>query len=70
MKGKTKAFAAAHHSGKEAFRAGKSLSDCPYHDIRAGKYGNIVTFSRAFMREWCEGFLEAQGVGRVKSLEG
>jgi hypothetical protein len=55
-----KAFDGAYRKGKEAFKAGKSPADCPYHDTRAGKYGNIVTFSRAFMKEWHEGFLEAQ----------
>jgi ribosome modulation factor len=47
----------AYNKGAKAYADGKDLSDCPYQDKRndSGK----LTWSRAFIRAWQLGYLEA-----------
>lgn len=49
-----KALDTARAKGIDAAMSGKSESDCPYRDKRT--YRGRVTFSRAFMKAWLEGF--------------
>ena len=48
-------FAGAYRKGRQASEDGKSLTDCPYTDKRTD-HKNGVTFSRAFVKAWYEGF--------------
>lgn len=50
-----KALMGAYRKGQKAREEGKCLSDCPYIDKRTSD--GSVTFSRAFIRAWKEGFL-------------
>jgi ribosome modulation factor len=51
-------FRRAYWRGREDQQAGKTIEDCPYHDIR-GNAGH-VTFSRAYRNAWISGFSEAE----------
>jgi ribosome modulation factor len=52
-----KAFLSAREKGRDARRRGEPKSACPYRDKR-GLSGH-VTFSRAFLKAWLEGWEEA-----------
>ena len=52
------AFEGAKRKGFIAGLQGKLQDECPYEDIRAGKYGHIVTWSRGFQHAWLEGWQE------------
>lgn len=49
----------AERKGREAFRAGKPRSACPYEDKR-GHWHNMITWSRAFITAWNDGWDEAK----------
>ena len=55
----TRAFYGAYQKGFDAYHNGAPQA-CPYRDKRAGRYNHIVTFSRAFILFWHEGFTDAQ----------
>lgn len=46
----------ARRKGREAHAAGTLRSRCPYGDFRGGRHGNIITWSRAFIRAWEDGW--------------
>lgn len=48
----------AYRKGSAAFQEGRSLSDCPYADYR--KHNGRLTWSRAYIRAWEDGFRDAQ----------
>lgn len=48
----------AFHKGMGAALAGESLEDCPYRDKR--KANGRLTFSRAFINAWRDGFEHAK----------
>lgn len=54
MNWRNKAMAGAYRKGRTAARVGIKRTSCPYMDLR-GPSGH-VTFSRAFMRAWREGW--------------
>ena len=60
------AFEGAKRKGFIAGLQGKLQDECPYEDIRAGKYGHIVTWSRGFQHAWLEGWEE--GFERYKEI--
>ena len=60
------AFDGAKRKGFIAGLQGKLPDECPYKDIRAGKYGHIVTWSRGFQHAWFEGWKE--GFERYKEI--
>ena len=51
-----KALEGAKRKGREAREAGLPESACPYGDKRGGRHGHMITFSRAFIRAWLEGY--------------
>lgn len=51
-------FKTAKRKGFIAGLQGKSEDECPYRDIRAGKYDQVVTWSRGFQHAWLEGWRE------------
>ena len=51
----TSALEGAERKGREAYRAGKKESDCPYEDKR-GHWHNMITWSRAFITAWLDGY--------------
>jgi hypothetical protein len=51
----TAALFGAYRKGRKAAQEGRPASS-PYTDKRGGRYNNVVTFSRAFMRMWHEGY--------------
>ena len=53
------ALEGAERKGREAFLTGKPRSACPYKDKRQD-YRNIVTWSRAFITAWHDGYDEAE----------
>lgn len=55
-----KHFYGAYKKGRKAFQADGDSAVCPYQDKRGGRYNHIVTFSRAFIAYWFEGFEDAQ----------
>lgn len=59
MRKKASHWVGAYRKGREAYRDGKGLGDCPYSDRRTrnGK----VTFSRAFQGRWHEGWWDERG---------
>jgi len=50
-----RAFRGAYAKGVQAAREGKPRRS-PYSDLKAGRYGQIPTFSRGFIRAWLEGY--------------
>jgi hypothetical protein len=54
-----KALETAQRKGRLAFFDGYRLGDCPYADKRTIGMRNGVTFSRAFIRAWTAGWVEA-----------
>ena len=50
------ALLGAYRKGRDARRAGDPRTSCPYKDKRGGHHGHVVTFSRAFMRMWRDGW--------------
>lgn len=50
-------FYSAYCRGRRCFQEGTTIN--PYSDIRAGRHGQVVTFSRAFARYWREGYEDA-----------
>lgn len=52
----SKALEGAKRKGREARAAGLPESACPYEDKRGGRHGQIITYSRAFIRAWLEGW--------------
>lgn len=56
----SRAFVGAYRKGRLAAMEGKSRFTCPYPDYRAGRRGNITTYSRTFQRVWREGWDDAQ----------
>jgi ribosome modulation factor len=52
----SKSFESAKRKGFLAGLQGKSIDECPYEDLRAGKYNNVVTWSRGFIRAWIDGW--------------
>jgi hypothetical protein len=60
LKTRNRAFIAAYLKGRKAFADGKDVGrDCPYYDHR-GSNENSVTFSRAFIRHWTDGWMDAK----------
>lgn len=55
---KNRAFLSAYMKGFNAGAGGAKRSSCPYDDHR-GNYHEMVTFSRAFIRYWMEGYDDA-----------
>ncbi len=53
------ALLGAYRKGRRAAEAGQRRAS-PYTDKRGGPHANVVTFSRAFMRMWYEGFDDAK----------
>ena len=60
---KNRAFKSAWWSGVYAFRTGKAITECPYSDLRGGRNGYIITWSRAFRRFWTQGYRDAEKIG-------
>jgi ribosome modulation factor len=52
--GSASPFDAAIIRGHNAFKSGKSVSDCPYKDIR--KRDGRLTFGRAWVKAWHDGY--------------
>jgi len=50
-----RALDGANKKGREARQEGKPKTSCPYRDKR-GEYRGSVTFSRAFIGEWMDGW--------------
>lgn len=50
-----RAFLGAWRKGYAARKAGKPCRS-PYEDLRGGKHGNVVTFSRTFIKQWERGW--------------
>ena len=56
-----KHFYGAYKRGRAAYAKEKqSYEECPYPDYRGGRYGNIITYSRAFRRYWYKGWQDAE----------
>lgn len=49
-----KAFFGAYKKGRKARAEGRPITTCPYGDLRTDRGG--VTFSRAFIRAWKNGW--------------
>lgn len=64
MADRSRAFQSALRKGYEAFHAGEKKTACPYTDHRTW-YGG-VTFSRAFIKRWEEGW---ESASEGKTLE-
>ena len=61
----SRAFLGAYRKGRQAAADGKAPHQCPYDDLRGGKRGNIITYSRTFRRMWHQGFHdERRGFGQ------
>ena len=59
---RNRAFRGARRKGYLAQKAGKPRNSCPYPDHRGGANGGTITWSRAFMSYWYEGWdLAARG---------
>jgi hypothetical protein len=54
----SKALDGAERKGAEAFKAGQPESANPYDDVRDRR--GSVTWSRAFMRAWHDGYHKAK----------
>lgn len=52
------AMRGAYMKGRKAFAEGESKSDCPYEDKR--KPSGRLSWSRAFIRAWQDGYRDAQ----------
>ena len=48
------AYETAYEKGKDARKNGRPIEDCPYKDKR--KDDGRLTWSRAFIRAWMEGW--------------
>lgn len=62
---KSKAHATAYRKGAKAAREGKPRSP-PYTDLRAGRYGSMVTGARGYLKAWLRGFDEARATLKPK----
>lgn len=51
-----KALEGARRKGREARIAGEPITACPYQDKRGGRHDHMITFSRAFIRAWTDGW--------------
>lgn len=63
-----KAHRGAFIKGIKAFRAGQSLDDCPYQDIR--KASGCLTRSRAFGGCWRDGWRWGRKLNTPKRVDG
>jgi hypothetical protein len=52
---KNRGFLGAFRKGAQARKDAKPRRS-PYPDHRGGKYGNIITYSRAFIKYWQDGW--------------
>ncbi|WP_369805313.1 Rmf/CrpP family protein [Acidithiobacillus ferriphilus] len=57
-------MAGAFKKGADAHQNGQSITDCPYKDKR--KEDGRLTFSRAFVRAWHDGWQWAAQQGAAK----
>ena len=64
-----KAFIGAYRKGRRARREGRALGACPYPDRRGGRYGEQVTFSRAFQNWWHAGWRD-EALGQPETEQG
>lgn len=51
----SRAFMATYRRGREAAKLGKPRQS-PYADLRGGRFGQVTTWSRAFMGYWYDGY--------------
>ena len=56
----TKALVTAYTAGRIAQNTGWTILACPYEDVRAGRFGNIVTGARAYRKKWQEGWKDSE----------
>lgn len=54
-----KAFFGAYRKGRAAFELGNPKR-APYEDLRGGKYGQVTTYSRSFIKFWNDGWEDAK----------
>lgn len=55
---RNRAHLGVYRKGVRAFEEGVPICECPYEDKRA-RYGKFVTFSRAYIHLWREGWQAA-----------
>lgn len=60
-----RAHRGAYKKGVAAFHAGAQYRDCPYEDKR--KPSGLLSWSRAFINSWREGWLDARQQSKGKS---
>ncbi len=60
---RNKAFKSAWWRGVYAYRNGDRSTSCPYEDLRGGRNGHIITWSRSFRRFWMKGYRDAEKIG-------
>jgi ribosome modulation factor len=62
FRGWNRAMVGAYRKGQAAAEAGESLESCPYADHR--KTGGQLTWSRAFIKAWEDGWRDVDSAER------
>ncbi len=62
-----RAMAGAFKKGLAAHQNGQSITDCPYEDIR--KNNGRLSWSRAFIRAWADGWQWAAQQSAAKGIK-